>query len=374
VGERSYLSIGDVLTLLREEFPDITISKIRFLESRGLLVPERTPSGYRKFYDRDVERLRWILRQQREHFLPLKVIKGRLEGASESGEAESLFDTAEPPPSGAQLHRSSRNRNGSDHPSVSGGAERHQRAVASNVTTIERAHEMSARSVGSTRAARQGEREARPEDTPEEPRPGLHEVSFSASEVEDLDSALNTKETGTAEKETSEPPAPEAPSPPGERPHQPRGRRSDQVEGTLARGGRVEPRGRGEAVAGSLTPSELAQASGLSLKQVEELESYGLIEGRTVAGVRCFNEDALKVATLSAGFAGFGIEPRHLRLFKHAAERQSGLYSQVVMPVLRQRNPEARTRAHNDLDRLSDLGRSLQEAFVQAALRGLTGG
>ncbi len=79
MGERSYLAIGDVLALLRDEFPDVTISKIRFLESRGLLDPERTPSGYRKFYEPDVDRLRWILRQQREHFLPLKVIKGRLE-------------------------------------------------------------------------------------------------------------------------------------------------------------------------------------------------------------------------------------------------------------------------------------------------------
>ena len=76
---RSYLSIGDVLTLLRQEFPDITISKIRFLESQGLVDPERTPSGYRKFYQQDVDRLRWILQQQRENFLPLKVIKDRLE-------------------------------------------------------------------------------------------------------------------------------------------------------------------------------------------------------------------------------------------------------------------------------------------------------
>ena len=83
---RSYLSIGDVLTLLRQEFPDITISKIRFLESQGLVNPERTPSGYRKFYEHDVERLRWVLRQQREHFLPLKVIKDRLDdGTAEDG-------------------------------------------------------------------------------------------------------------------------------------------------------------------------------------------------------------------------------------------------------------------------------------------------
>ena len=76
--ERSHLSIGEVLNLLQDEFPDITISKIRFLESQGLLDPERTPSGYRKFYEEDIERLRWILRQQKENFLPLKVIKDRL--------------------------------------------------------------------------------------------------------------------------------------------------------------------------------------------------------------------------------------------------------------------------------------------------------
>ena len=89
----SYLSIGDVLTLLRQEFPDVTISKIRFLESQGLVNPERTPSGYRKFYEHDVERLRWVLRQQREHFLPLKVIKGRLEQEGVDGFDDDTFDT-----------------------------------------------------------------------------------------------------------------------------------------------------------------------------------------------------------------------------------------------------------------------------------------
>src|SRR5579863_1741084 len=94
---RTYLSIGDVLTLLRQEFPDVTISKIRFLESQGLVNPERTPSGYRKFYEPDIERLRWVLRQQRDAFLPLKVIKDRLEeqgdpDADELGPGEGLVD------------------------------------------------------------------------------------------------------------------------------------------------------------------------------------------------------------------------------------------------------------------------------------------
>ena len=72
--ERPYLSIGEVLALLLEEFPDVTISKIRFLESQGLIDPERTASGYRKFYDNDVDLLRVILREQRENFLQLRVI------------------------------------------------------------------------------------------------------------------------------------------------------------------------------------------------------------------------------------------------------------------------------------------------------------
>src|SRR5579863_1833543 len=86
-----FLSIREVLDELVEEFSDITISKIRFLESRGLIHPERTPSGYRRFYASDVERLRWILQQQRENFLPLKVIKGRLE--RQATYEPSLFDT-----------------------------------------------------------------------------------------------------------------------------------------------------------------------------------------------------------------------------------------------------------------------------------------
>jgi DNA-binding transcriptional MerR regulator len=75
-------SIGEVLALLQEEFPDVTISKIRFLEKEGLIDPERTPSGYRKFYDDDVACLRWILRQQRENYLPLKVIRQRIDSGA----------------------------------------------------------------------------------------------------------------------------------------------------------------------------------------------------------------------------------------------------------------------------------------------------
>jgi DNA-binding transcriptional MerR regulator len=76
---RSSLSIGEVLGQLRPEFPDITISKIRFLEAEGLIHPERTPSGYRKFSSGDVARLRFVLAEQRDHYLPLRVIKDHLD-------------------------------------------------------------------------------------------------------------------------------------------------------------------------------------------------------------------------------------------------------------------------------------------------------
>lgn len=76
---QAHMTIGDVLGRLRGDFPDVTISKIRFLEAEGLVEPERSPSGYRKFSQSDIERLRFILAAQRDHYLPLRVIKERLE-------------------------------------------------------------------------------------------------------------------------------------------------------------------------------------------------------------------------------------------------------------------------------------------------------
>jgi hypothetical protein len=124
----------------------------------------------------------------------------------------------------------------------------------------------------------------------------------------------------------------------------------------------------------SFTAGELANASGLEISGVEDLESFGLIAGRTVAGVQCYDEEAVVVAKLAARFAPYGLEARHLKIFKHAADRQTGLYSQVVTPLLRQRNPEARARAVEDLSELSELGEALMRCFTQAILRELTGG
>jgi DNA-binding transcriptional MerR regulator len=96
---RAYMTIGEVLGLLSAEFPDITVSKIRFLEAEGLIEPERSPSGYRKFLQTDAERLRFILAAQRDHYLPLRVIKEHLD-AVDRGQA--------PPPLEGRRRRSPR--------------------------------------------------------------------------------------------------------------------------------------------------------------------------------------------------------------------------------------------------------------------------
>lgn len=91
------LSIGAVLAFLRDDFPEVTISKIRFLEAEGLVEPQRTPSGYRKFGPADVERLAYVLRMQRDHYLPLRVIREHLD-AIERGEQPPALPAADARP------------------------------------------------------------------------------------------------------------------------------------------------------------------------------------------------------------------------------------------------------------------------------------
>jgi DNA-binding transcriptional MerR regulator len=249
VAERAFLSIGEVLELLKEDYPDITISKIRFLESQGLLDPERTASGYRKFYEPDVARLRWILEQQRAHFLPLKVIKDRLLAMGGGATPPDIEAEAPEAPAAAPV-----------------------------------------------------------EQDPIRPR----HVS-SSSLVAGLSSV-------------------------------------------------------------SLTISELASACGLEVADIQELERYGLLAGRPVAGQVYYDEEALVVARHAAGFARHGVEARHLRMYKTAAEREAGFYEQVVLPLVKQRNPTARRQAMETLEDLSRLGEGMRAAFLRGALREHTDG
>lgn len=94
---RAFLTIGEVLRLLKEEFDDLSISKIRYLEDQGIVAPQRTPGGYRKFSDVDIQRLRVALRLQRDHFLPLTVIRERLRAAEHGQPPASMGTQSELP-------------------------------------------------------------------------------------------------------------------------------------------------------------------------------------------------------------------------------------------------------------------------------------
>lgn len=222
------VSIGTVLNLLREEFPEVTISKIRFLEAEGLVEPQRTSSGYRKFGTADVERLAQVLRMQRDHYLPLKVIRDHLDAL---GRGEQI-----------QL-----------------------------------------------------------------PAPG-------------------------AVREPADGPSERADGP------------------TASRVGR----------------DELLAAAGISAAELGEWESYGLLSPLPEGG---YDAEAVNVAGLVAELGRFGLEPRHLRAMKAAADRESGLIEQVVAPLRLNRNPQTRADAETTTKDLAALTVRLHAALVQTSLR-----
>ncbi|MDA8283612.1 MAG: hypothetical protein M0Z42_10055, partial [Actinomycetota bacterium] len=118
------------------------------------------------------------------------------------------------------------------------------------------------------------------------------------------------------------------------------------------------------------TAEELAEAAGCDAQLVRDLQQYGLISANaTVGGVAYFDPDSLGVVRTGAGFAAVGVEPRHLRAWRNAADREASLYEQLVMPLLRQRNPQARRQAAELLERLASLGGELRAGLVHEAIR-----
>ncbi len=352
MAERTYLSIGEVLSLLQAEFPDVTISKIRFLESQGLLDPERTPSGYRKFYDTDVERLRWILRQQRENFLPLKVIKGRLLGQRDDSEDGGDGDGFQPDTAGE------------------GPVGVDPTAVAAKPVAPESPATAPAASPPAAAVP------VAPEPVVAEPvaaepvRAEAGQVLPAKAPVVQAQTVQGQTKAVEVEPQAAEPRAPDEPKaaepqagpPARELRHQPPRRRLSVTDLPLPLSG------------ASLTLEELASASGQSPDHIRDLERAGFIMGRSVADVVYYDEECLSVAELMGGFARFGIEPRHLRIYKNSAEREAGLFQQVIVPLLKQRNPEARQRAIDALEELSQLGERLRTTMLRQAIKGLTGG
>jgi hypothetical protein len=124
----------------------------------------------------------------------------------------------------------------------------------------------------------------------------------------------------------------------------------------------------------NLTGEELAGASGLSEDELGDLARYGLIVGRSVGDAIYYDEEALTVARLAAGFRRFGIEARHLRMYRTAADREASFFEQIVMPLLKQRNPVARRRAVDTLAELARLGQGLRGSLLRSALKDNTGG
>jgi len=464
VSNRTYLSIGDVLTLLREEFPDVTISKIRFLESQGLVNPERSPSGYRKFYDHDVERLRWVLRQQREHFLPLKVIRDRL--ANDAGEGAPVHVAGTDTVAALDTHANGTPeavgpaersavaavaragapaapaaRAGgigvvtggrspdpapevpSERPGASEGAPELAHAVApaprhtptppemaqSPATAgrppIPRTGVVGPGSPGTGRLPRAGPAPGAP--TPavvppaptvsprapapraEYPAPGGTVSPSSAGQGPSEGAALapgRMRPVAAGPQEPAGPPparpAPTRPDGPPQAPAGPTPNPPAPAPGPgTPRSGRsgAPPAGPGFAPApgisgASLTAEELSKASGLSETEVATLEGYALVEPMVVAGVLYYDEEALTVAKLVAEFGRYGIEPRHLRLYRHAVDREVGLIEQIITPLLRQRNPESRQRAVDSATDLATLGQNLRASLLRRELHQQFGG
>jgi DNA-binding transcriptional MerR regulator len=239
------MSIGEVLAHLRVDFPDTTISKLRFLEGEGLVQPRRTAAGYRKYSWDDVARLRYVLTAQRDHYLPLRVIRDQL----------AAIDAGKPTTGAAP-----------------GGAA----------------------------------------DRPE-PRG---------------DGRLRPTLVAVAPPHRAEP--------------------------------AVEP----PAVA--LSRDELLTSAGLSESTLAALEQYGLIAERPGGG---YDVDALEVATVAARLAEYGLEARHLRAYRAAADREIGLFMQLVAPLARQSNPAARVRAAETVKELTGYTERLRAALIRGGLR-----
>ena len=418
-----HLSIGEVLGLLQSEFPDVTISKIRFLESQGLIDPERTPSGYRKFYDADIERLRWILTQQRDHFLPLKVIKDRLDEANalELPVDAPTPQVAEPAEDGVVLEHPSAVLSGED----DGGSDSGTSPIGTDRVDAEEA------------VAELSERTG-PSDTPDpEDGPASIDASASVDQPGVADSSANATgrrspsfnvftsarhaslDTASASRDNAGPEPAEGADGPAEAPGG--SAIAEQAENTAAQPAAVvagadptepaeeavdasdaapglseedpAPLGDGSSAApapvpspetrrnrretrrghpmtgdvssASFTDDELAAAVGLTVAQIAELERFGLLRSRATAQGRRYGDDALIVARLALRFLAFGIEARHLRMFRVAADRELALYEQVTAPLNKAGGDSREVRAGEIWAELDELGASMRDALFR---------
>lgn len=322
--DETYLSIGEVLALLQEEFPDVTISKIRFLESQGLIEPERTPSGYRRFHDPDIERLRWVLRQQRDHFLPLKVIKAKLEEGSTSG--------MDQPPLWTSI-----DANGSPHTDA-----------ASRVDAGPRTDGVSP--VG---------------DAAQENGVGSATAVDAGSSMPSAPSAVSAESDPAAPDLAGEPHGASGRRDPGawlaELQEAPRG----MPVRDMSRSRVFPPSG---VPAERLSSEELIERTGTTQEHVAALIDYGLLHPTTVSGERLFDIEAIEVVVITARLMEYGVEVRHLRGYRLDADREAAVIEQLLFPLLKQRNPDARARAMDTYAEFTSMGEALRRVLLHQAL------
>jgi DNA-binding transcriptional MerR regulator len=321
-GATGTMSIGEVLGILKPEFPDITVSKIRFLEGAGLVQPDRSASGYRKFSEDDVARLRFVLRAQRDQYLPLRVIRQRLTDLEQVGGLDAKAGQAGSAAAGAE------------------GA-----AAASPGAARPGTQDGPGSGAAGAGAAGAGS-----------PRAGAAGAGSGAGAAGTGSLGAGASGAGTAEAGGAGAVASGA---------------GAAVVGQAARG-----TGGGFAAAppsdAQFTRDELCRAAGANVDQLLELESFGLVSARG-SGDRgaWYGGDDLVLLRLARELADYGLEARHLRMYKLFAEREAALFEQVVAPLVRQRNPEARARARDTIQALAQLGGRMRDLALRSAVHGL---
>jgi DNA-binding transcriptional MerR regulator len=343
-GATGTMSIGEVLGILKPEFPDITVSKIRFLEGAGLVQPDRSASGYRKFSEDDVARLRFVLRAQRDQYLPLRVIRQRLTDLEQVGGLDTKAGQAGSGAAGAEA--SAAGSPGAVRPGTEAGPG--PGAAGSGATGT-------GPGAGSSGAGASGNRS---------PGAGAAEPGGArarASEASGAGAAGSVKSPGAGAPGSSGAGGAGAAGAAG----------SAAAVGQPARG-----TGGGFAAAppsdAQFTRDELCRAAGANVDQLLELESFGLVSARG-SGDRgaWYGGDDLVLLRLARELADYGLEARHLRMYKLFAEREAALFEQVVAPLVRQRNPEARARARDTIQALAQLGGRMRDLALRTAVHGL---
>jgi DNA-binding transcriptional MerR regulator len=395
--QADYLSIGEVLTAVQVEFPELSISKIRFLENQGLIDPERTPSGYRKFYQRDIDRLRMILQMQRETYMPLKRIRDTLVDLdTRSGEAGRTATGVE-----ISIDRESYDLSVNALPSDESSA--YDPPILKLFDT-----ERSQMDDGWSRPAEVEPGTSESVGPASQSREDQSDSSFrllsTEEQLERISESLLTRYPTVRTRAAAPPPPSTGPSYAQERggritgddalsdsDRQPSGGEgmslthlppapvgdlssADRSDGQLnssavVQAGEGDQHRKGDPNHANLfSIEELARLSGAKISEIREIEEFGLIESRPFAGERYYAQIDFEIVQIVTVFRKYGVQARHLKMYKISAEREVGFMEQILSPILRQRNPAARARATEQLTDLKMLGGFLRGYYMEKML------